>query len=829
MWNDFRFALRTLRRSPGFTLVAVISLALGIGANTAIFSLLYQVVLRSVPVRDPHSLVALASDEYSFGRTRRDNNQSVYSYPMYKALRDRNQVFTGLIARSSFPAALAYRGDAVRTWPEVVTGNSFQVLGVNPALGRLLIPSDDAPGQNPVIVLSYSYWLSHLGADPNVVNSQMLMNGHPVSVVGVAPRGFRGLLPGRDPEFFVPLSMMSIVSPGWKMSDAPDNYWLNVFGRLKPDVSEQRANAMLLPLFRSVLREELAQFSDVTENARKKILGKTLFVQSAAQGLNALRDQWKTPLTVLTVMVGLVLLIACANVANLLIARAAARKREVAVRLAMGASRWQLARLLMVESAVLAAGGGVLGMVLSLNLTQGLLSLLPADATGGWLTARVDTPLLIFGTVLALLTALLFSVAPVFNAAKTDPAPALKAQTSGMSSSGSQSRARQGLVAVQICISLLLLVGAGLFTGSLVNLLTSDPGFQTDHLVTFSIDPSLSGYTPASRSSLLREVRERMNSLPGVKSTAMAQLIPLAGWGWGNGVKVPGSRIGTEEYVNCNENAVGSGYFATLGIPLLAGRDFSEQDTATSPKVAILSQTFAHVLFDNANPIGRQIIFGAENSTGEIVGIVKDSRYNDLREKPPNFLYVPFEQGGESLGAQASFFLRTAGREQNVLGMVRRAMKQLDPNVPVEPLTSMKVIIDESISTERLIAMLGIAFGVLASILAAVGLYGTISYSVARRTREFGIRLAMGAVPKGLLWSVLREAAWLTAIGVAVGLPASYLLARLVESELYGIDAHDVWVLAGATVLIAIVALLAGLAPAVRAMRIEPVQALRYE
>jgi len=829
MWNDFRFALRTLRRSPRFTFVVVLSLALGIGANTAIFSLLYQLVLRSVPVKDPHALVALASDDYSFGWTRRDNNQTVYSYPMYKALRDRNEVFTGLIARSSFPGTLAYRGDAIRTNSEVVTGNFFQVLGVSPALGRLLIPSDDAPGQNPVIVLSYSYWLAHLGADPSVLNSQMLMNGQPVVVVGVAPRGFRGLLPGRDPDLFAPLSMMSTISPGWKATEAPDSYWLSLFGRLRPGMSGRKANAMLLPLFRSVLRDQLPQFEDVTEDARKKILGKTLYVQSAAQGLNVLRDQWKTPLAVLTVMVGLVLLIACANVANLLMVRATARQREMAVRLAMGATGWQLARLLMAESIVLAMAGGFLGLFLSLNLTDGLLNLLPADATGGWLTAQLDIPLVAFGTVLALLTSLLFAVAPVFNAAKTDVAPALKAQTSGMSASGSQSRARQGLVVAQICISLVLLIGAGLFTRSLVNLLTSDPGFQTNHLVTFSIDPTLSGYTPTHKLALLREVHQRLITLPGVKSTAMAQLIPFGGWGWGNGIKAPGSRKASQEYVDCSENAIGPGYFATLGIPLLAGRDFSAQDTGSSAKVAILSQTFARFVFEDANPIGRHIQIGSDNSDAEIVGVVKDSRYNDLREKPPRFLYVPFEQGGDPQGGQASFFLRVQGGEQNVLTAARTAVKQLDPNVPVERPTSMKVIIDDSIYTERLIATLGIAFGLLASILAALGLYGTVSYSVARRTREFGIRLVLGAAPKGLLWSVIREVGWLTAIGVAVGLPASYALARLVESQLYGINAHDVWVLTGATVLIAMVALVAGLAPAVRALRIEPVHALKYE
>src|SRR5579864_4742678 len=477
MWNDLRFAWRTLGRAPGFTAVAVMSLALGIGANTSIFSLLYQVVLRSVPVKDPKALVALESDDYSYGFTRRDNNQSVYSYPMYQALRDHNQAFSGLIARSSFPATLAYRGEAVRANAEVVTGNFFEVLGVQPALGRLLMPSDDAgPAGNPAIVLSYSYWLAHLGADPVVLNSQILMNGHPVLVVGVAPRGFRGLLPGRDPEFFAPVSMMSLIVSGWQRNEQPDAYWLNVVGRMRPAMTKQRADAMLLPLFRAMLQDELPRMNAVTADARKKILAKTLRVEPAAHGFNVMREQWQTPLIVLMVMVGLVLLIACANVANLLIARATARQREIAVRMALGATGWQLARQVMVESVVLALAGGFLGVFLSLNLTAGLLSLLPADATGGWLAPQLDIPLLLASTALSLVTGLIFAVAPIVQARKTDVAPVLKAQTSGMSASGAQSRTRQGLVVAQIAISLLLLIGAGLFTRSLVNLLSSDPG-----------------------------------------------------------------------------------------------------------------------------------------------------------------------------------------------------------------------------------------------------------------------------------------------------------------------------------------------------------------
>ncbi|MGC9946213.1 MAG: ABC transporter permease [Bryobacteraceae bacterium] len=829
MWNDLRFALRTLRRSPGFTVLAVLSLALGIGANTAIFSLLYQVVLRAVPVKDPGSLYSLESDDNNYGTTRRDNNLSVFSYPMYKALRDHNEVFSGLVARVSYPATLTSGREAARTTVEAVTGNLFEVLGVHPAMGRLLLPSDDAPGQSPVIVLSYDYWTGHLGADPLVVNSRMLMNGQPVLVAGVAPRGFRGLLTGRDPDLFAPMSMMGTIAPGMNGNDRVDFYSLNIVGRLKPNVGPERAHVMLLPLFRSVLRDEVPQLTDIKEDDRKKILARPINLQPAAQGLNQLRMQWQTPLAVLEVMVGLVLLIACANVANLLIARATARQREIAIRLAVGATRWQLLRQLMVESGILALGGGIVGLFLSQNLTQGLLGLMPEDAAGGWLAPQLDARMLGYSVALALLAGLLFGLAPALQAMRTGVAPALKEQSGGMSASGSQSRTRQGLMVAQICLSLLLLTGAGLFTRSLLNLVHSDPGFRTDHLITFTIDPSLSGYTFERRLALFRDLRQKLGALPGARASASAYLIPLGGWGWGGGVKAPGSRNASQEFVSCNENSVSPGYFAALGIPLRAGRDFNANDTPKSASVAIVSEAFARFLYEGANPIGRHIHIGNNDADAEIVGVVRDSRINDVREQPPRVLYVPFEQGGDQFTLQSAFFVRTQSDEAGLTTAIRASVRQLDRNLPIERLTSMKLTIDDSIYRDRLMATLAMAFGALAAILAAVGLYGAISYSVARRTREFGIRLVLGAAPESLLLFVLREVGWLIGIGVAVGAPASYLLARLAESQFYGVRAHDPWTLAGATVLIAMVGVAAGLAPAVRAMRIAPLDALRYE
>jgi len=829
MWHDVRFAVRTLRRSPGFTVLAVLSLALGIGANTAIFSLLYQVVLRAIPVSDPGSLVWLETDDNNYGNTRRDNNLSVYSYPMYQALRDRNPVLSGLVARVSFPATLAVRGEAARTTAEVVTGNFFEVLGVRPAIGRLLIPADDTPGSDPAIVLSYAYWTGHYGADPNILNQRILMNRQPVTVVGVAPRSFRSLLTGRDPDFFAPISMMPAILPGWTGNTHADQYWLSLVGRLKPGVTRESASAVLQPLFQSILREEVKQFKDIGPEEVKKTLARPMHARSAAQGLNVLRSQWQTPLMVLAVMVGLVLLIACANVASLLIARATARQREIAIRLAIGATRWQLSRQLLVESAVLAVIGGGLGILLSQSLTAGLLGLLPADATGGWLAPRLDFRVLSFSLALSALTGLLFGLSPALQAARASVAPALKDQSGGMSASGSQLYTRKVLMTAQICVSLLLLIGAGLFTRSLINLLHNDPGFRADHLVTFNIDPSLNGYAREQRLALFQDLRERLGALPGARSVASAYLLPLGGWGWGNGVRDPHSSPASPKYITCNENSVSPGYFATLGIPLLSGRDFSAEDSAKARSVVILSEGFARFLFPHESPVGRYVHQGMGDVDSQVIGVVKDSRINDVREKPPYILYAPYAQLPDDFTHQSVFLVRTSRDEHAMMAAIRPIVRRLDRNLPIEALTTMKITIDDDIYTDRLMATFAVGFAVLAAILAAVGLYGTVSYSVARRTREFGIRLVLGAEPQGLLVQVLREVGWLVAVGIAIGLPASYFLSRLAESQLYGIRAHDPFTLIAATILIVLVGLFAGLVPALRAMRVEPIQALRYE
>jgi predicted permease len=829
MGNDIRFAFRTLRRAPGFTLIAVLSLALGIGANTAIFSLMYQVTVRSLAVQDPESLVSLQSDDYYFGWTRRDSNQTVFSYPMYTALRDRNQSFSALIARAAFQATLAYRGNAAGAGVELVSGNLFQALGVQAAAGRLLLPDDDAPGRPPVVMLSYAYFTSRLGANPDVIGGKILLNGQPAQVVGVAPESFRGLLAGSTPECFAPLSMVRMALPGFVRDTQPDSYWLSVFGRLKPGISDQRANAMLLPLFRGILQDELPRFTGADRDARTHILAKPIHVEPAAQGINQLRDTWQKPLLVLIAMTGLVLLIACANVANLLMARSAARQREIALRLAIGATRWQLFRQLLVETVVLSLAGGIAGLAAAQAMSQGLVSLLPADATGGWISTQLDLRLFAYSMAVALITGALFGLAPALQGSRRDPVTALKQQTSGMSAGGGQSRVRQILVSAQICLSLLLLIGAGLFTRSLLNLLRNDVGFQPDRLVAFQINPGLSGYAPAASVALFRDLQQRLAAIPGVQAAAHAEFAPFSDMHWGNGIKAPGTRNASDKYAPGSENSVSANYFRTMGIPLLAGREFTGNDTAQSPKVLILSANFAKFLYEDQSPIGRHVRMGENDADLEIVGVVQDSKYSDVREKPPRFLYIPYEQGGADFLTQSAFFVRARGPEAGIVNGIRGVVKQMDANIPVEKLRAMKEAIGNSMQTERMIATLAIAFGLLAAVLAAVGLYGTLSYAVTRRTREFGIRIALGADRRRVLFLVLREVAWLLTAGIGIGAPASFLLARLIESQLYGIDARDPWMIAGAAALMGAVALIAALAPAIRAMRVEPLQALRHE
>jgi predicted permease len=832
MWNDLRFGLRTLRRSPVFTAVAVLSLALGIGANTSIFSLLSQVMFRLLPVAEPERLVVFHTEDQREGTSSSDNHEAVFSYPMYRDLRDRNRVFEGVIARSSAAVAFSYGGQTERARAELVSGNFFEVLGVRAALGRAFAPDDDrVPGGQPVIMLSYGYWKRRFGASLSLLNQKVIVNGHPMVVIGIAPLGFQGVLSGDTPDLLVPIMMKREATPNWEGFDDRQYRWLNVFARLKPGVSMRQAEAAMQILYRAASEEDLARMKDpLRERARDQYLGQKLELGQAAQGINSLRADWETPLLALMAMVGLVLLIACANVANLMLARATGRQKEIAIRLAIGAGRAAIVRQLVVESLIIAVAGGVLGLVITNWTTAALLRFLPDDATGGWMAANLDWQTLGFCAALAIGTGILFGLAPAIGSTRLDLAPALKEQSGNAAAGGAQAWLRKLFIVAQVALSLMLLVGAGLFGRSLFNLMNEDPGFRTEKLLRFSVDPSLNGYDIARGRVFYRELQQRLAALPGVRSVGGAFLGPFGSGRRGGNITVEGYRAKEDEYVGASQDALTPDYFRTMGTSMIAGREFTERDSAGAPKVAIVNQAFAKRYASAGSLLGKHLAFSGGDKVKlewEIVGIVRDSKYGNLREQADSFIYTSNAQ--QDTLERMTFFVR-AMRDESKLGpQIRGLVRDMDGNLPVFRMGLMDVQIADSIYRDRLIAILASAFGTLATLLAAIGLYGVVAFNVARRTAEMGLRMALGALPGDVLALVMKEVGLLVATGALIGLAAAVVLSRLVESQLFGMKANDPLVFSVATVVLALAAGLAGYVPARRASRIDPIKALRYE
>jgi predicted permease len=838
--RDLRLALRASMRSPTFTLTAIASIGLGIGANVAIFTLVDQVLLRPLPVTRPHELVQVTFDGSRHGHNTGDGTE--LSYPMYAELRDNNQVFSGMLCRFPYAFHVGYGDRTELVAGELVSGTYFPVLGMGAALGRALGPEDDRlPGGHPVAVLSHAYWVGHLASDPAVIGRSLIINGRTYTVVGVAQPGFDGIELGRPSQVFVPMMMKEQITPGGNVLDERLRRWVRVSARLRPGVTPEAAAASLRPLFHGCLEADVAdpEFRGATDDLRQRYLQNRLVVREDAQGSRGFREGLSRPLRVLMGAAAGVLLIACANVANLLLARGAARQREVAVRLALGAARARLVQQFLAESVLLSLAGGLAGLALSAFGAPLVLGLFASPESPPPVSTSPDVRILAFAFAVSTLTAVLFGLAPALQSSRPDVTPTLKDQAGGVLGGGS-ARLRKALVASQLAVSLLLMIGAGLFLRTLHNLLAVDVGFETRALLSFTVDPSLNGYAPQRTKQLARTLLQRLNATAGVESASLASTRLLEGDEWTADFTIEGYRLGAGEDMEQNCNTIGPGYFHAMGIPLLRGREFDERDEALDDlpgkdrrpqfRVAIANQRFVKRYFGDRNPIGRRIGFGANPGTPtpiEIVGVVADSKYTGVRDETPRQLFFPFLESGRP--RFFTVYLRTSRPPEAMFKIVGQLVRRLDPNLPLTAPRTLAQQVDRSLGRERLVATMSAVFGGLATLLAVVGLYGVMAYTVARRTREIGVRMALGASAADIGWMVVREALAVTAAGIVIAVPPAWWLSRLVASQLYGVTASDPLIAVAAIVLLGAVSLLAGLAPSMRAARVEPTAALRYE
>ena len=836
LWRDLRYGVRQLRSSPLFTTVAILSLALGIGANTAVFTLLDQLVLRLLPVHEPERLVMIWSTGPHLGN---NNGPRRASYPMYQDFQRKAEAFESVFCRFDTPLAISFGGSTERVGGELVSGNYFQALGVKPAVGRVFSPeADDRTYEgHPSVVLSYRYWVNRLGGDPKVVGKKIQVNNYPMDIVGVATPGFTGIDPAEPPNLWVPIQMKPLMTPSKDDLGNRRSQWIQVFARLKPGYTVDSAHASLQPLFHQILLQELAQpeLQKASPYERTQFLKRTAIVQTAANGYSGLREQYSTALIVLMCMAGLILLIACSNVANLLIARAAARQREIAVRLSLGAARSTLIRQLLVESLLLSVAGAALGLILSIVTTRALLRVLPGSAEVMTLRAEPDWRILLFNMAVALSTGLLFGLVPALQATRLDLWTTLKDAVNAVAGGNSSARLRKILVMAQVALSFLLVAGAGLFVRTLSNLKNADVGFKSiGNLVTFQIDPSKNGYTVPRLHALYTDVLREIQATPSVQSAGFSITALLHGNESDSTMAVEGHQFKDGEDMQAYVNAVSPGFWKTMGVPLLQGRDFDERDPSHTsskdqmPTAAIVNRKFAEHFFGTRNPIGRKIGFGLDKKPDiSIVGVVADSLYDGPRTGVPRQVFFPYAQ--VPVPTSASFYVRTTVEPTTMFTRLRGVVQKHDPSVPVYDMKTLERQLDETLSTERLIASLSVAFGVLATVLAALGLYGVMAFTVARRTKEIGLRMALGARQWSVLWLVLREVLILLGIGLGVGVPCAYFLSRYVSSQLFGVTPTDAWTCAAAMAILGLAAAVSGFVPARRASTIDPITALRYE
>ncbi|MGI9182536.1 MAG: ABC transporter permease [Longimicrobiaceae bacterium] len=833
--QDLRYALRQLGRGPGFAAVVVVTLALGIGANAAIFSLFEQVLLRPLPVHEPERLVNLGAPGPKTGNT--SCNQAgecdqIFSYPMFRDLEAAQQSLTGLAAHRHFGANLATRNQTFSGGATLVSGSYFPVLGLQPALGRLLGPEDDRTvGAHPVAVLSYRFWETRLGADPAVLDQTLLVNGHPMTVVGVAPRRFEGTTLGQLPDVFVPLTMRGSVNPDITNPGFDDrrSYWVYLFGRLRPGVSLEQAQEGLNAIYRPIINEvEAPLHTGMGEQTMARFRAREVTLAEGWRGQSSFHGDARTPLLLLLGITGIVLLIACANIANLLLARGAGRQQEMAIRGSLGAGRPRLLGQLITESCLLALLGGAASLLVAHWTLRFIGSMLPAE-TAGILYLELQAPVLLFAAVLSLGTGLLFGIYPALHATRSDLVSGLKANSRQLSGARSATRFRNALVTAQIALSVSLLVFAGLFVQSLLNVSRVDLGLRAENLAAFDINPVLSGYEPAAARVLFERVEEELAAIPAVTSVSSGLVPLLRGDNWANDLTVEGFESSPDVDANASTNQIGPAYFQTVGIPLLAGREFTEVDDRNAPRVAIVNQAFARKFgLDERAVVGTRMAVGRGGELDiEIVGLVRDANYSEVKEPVPPQYFTPWRQAEMVRGL--TYYARTATAPAPVMAAIPSVIRRLDPNLPVENLTTLEQQARESVFIDRMITTLSAAFAALATLLAALGLYGVMAYTVAQRTREIGVRIALGAGTGRVRAMILRQVGRVALVGGIIGIAAALALGRAAESLLFGIAGHDPWVVATGALLVGLVALAAGYIPARRATRVDPMVALRTE
>ena len=833
--RNLLLAFRTLRKTPFVTAVAIVSLALGIGANAAIYSLFDEMLLRPLPVQEPERLANLGapgnrakSGSTSCGQA--GDCEVVFSYPMFRDLeKAKNIGFSGVAAHVLFSANIAFDRQTQNGEGMLVSGSYFPVLGIRPFMGRLLTPNDDQTiGGHFVTVLGYNYWRNSLGGRADVIGRSIVINGQNLTIVGIAPEGFDGTTLGARPRLYVPLTMRALMQPGWTGFENRRAYWAYVFARLAPGTPLEQAKRSANAFYTRVINEVEAPLQEgMSAPTLARFRARELSVEDGRRGQSSVHREAKIPLMLLFAITGIVLLIACANIANLLLARAATRATEMAVRLSVGAGRWQLVRQLLTESVLLAMMGGVVSVLVAFWTLKGIIALLPADASTS-MDLSLRPSAMVFTAAVSLGTGLLFGLFPALRSTRPDLVTSLRSATGKHSGSRAAARFRSSLVTAQIALSMALLVSAGLFIKSLRNVSRAELGVKIDDVVTFGLSPELNGYDRARTQQLFERVEREIAAVPGVTGVTSSFIPLIAGNNWGTDVAVQGFKKDPDTDANARFNMVGSGYFRTLSVPVLSGREFTDADARGSTRVAIVNEAFAKKFGLGRDAVGKMMGSGRTDSlVVQIVGLVKNAKYSEVTQEVPPLFFYPWRQ--DSTIGSMNFYVRTSLAPEQLLRTIPAVIRNIDANLPLEDLKTMPQQIRENVFMDRMISTLSASFAVLATLLAAVGLYGVLAYTASQRTREIGVRMALGANAGSVRLLVMRQVGLMTAVGGTVGVVGALALGYGARSLLYGLQGHDPMVFVLATVVLVTVALGAGYIPALKASKTDPMQALRYE